>query len=72
MKIKTVLYLFIAMFLNLSLISLQSACAEESAVQDANDVYQDTKAFDGGDGSTINVSPAAEDQANGQSDKTIQ
>ena len=32
-----------------------------TASEDLGDVYQDTQAFDGGPGSTINTSPAAYD-----------
>ena len=34
----------------------------ETAMEDLDDVYQDTAAFDGGDGSTINTSPAEYDE----------
>lgn len=41
----------------------QSAFA--GAYDDLDDVYQDTSAFDGGPGSTINTSPAAYDSDRG-------
>jgi hypothetical protein len=43
------------------MILLVGAAHANSATDDANAVYEDTMAFDGGPGSTINTSPDAED-----------
>ena len=42
------------------------AQAEQNALDDLQDVYQNTAAFDGGPGSTINTSPAAYDAQQGR------
>lgn len=42
------------------LLATPSVLAQD-AEEDANDVYEDTEAFDGGSGSTINTSPDDED-----------
>jgi hypothetical protein len=39
-----------------------SASWADDAMEDLETVYQDTSAFDGGPGSTINTSPAAYDE----------
>ncbi len=67
MKIKAVFFLALLVFLGLAVAKAQFAYAG-TASQDASDVYQNTQAFDGGPGSTINTSPAAADQANSQSE----
>lgn len=50
------------------LILMGGSAFANSAVEDANAVYEDTAAFDGGDGSTINTSPNEDD---GSADYTL-
>jgi hypothetical protein len=52
--------ILIVLFLILSAMAGGQALFAGTAADDLADVYEDTAAFDGGAGSTINVSPQAE------------
>lgn len=48
-------------FLSVNLLAMTPSVQAQDAEEDANDVYEWTGSFDGGDGSTINTSPDEED-----------
>ncbi|MBF0494048.1 MAG: hypothetical protein HQL28_02815 [Candidatus Omnitrophica bacterium] len=57
----------VAVFAGVVLFQPVLSHADDSASQNLSDTYNNTQSFDGGPGSTINTSPAANDQAQDQS-----
>ena len=64
--------MIITLFLILSAIAGGQVLFAGSASDDLADVYEDTAAFDGGDGSTLNVSPKAEEDLEENDEEAVE
>jgi outer membrane lipoprotein-sorting protein len=54
-------FFVLMLVLSFAVLAAPAFAEEDSAAADLQEVYQDTAAFDGGPGSTINTSPAEAD-----------